>query len=280
MNGCLALARVESARLLRSPVVLASVALSAPLLALGPGTDDAFVRYKLLAGAGCLVVAVGVGVAATLAAARTRRSGADELFASLPGGASDVTPAQLLSVGASLLPAFIVLAVVAARLHVWDGFPVPQPPGWAGAADPIRLTPSLAALLQGPAVVILAGVTGVALGVWVRSAMAASMLLLGAGYVLPLPMLWWAWDWRQWLLPLAHGLDTGPALAGPDGPLLVVEGAETAAMGWHVLYLLALIAVVAAGALVRSRPSWARYLAVGGLAVGAGAGTLQVVTAH
>lgn len=263
--------------MLRSPVVAASMVLSLPLLAIEPGTDDSFVRFKLLVGAGCVMLAVGVGVASGLAAARARRSGTMELFGSLPVSASCITSAQLLSTVASVVPAVIVLSILAVRMQVWDGLAVPAIPGTVVGAGPARLSPSLAGFLQGPALVALSGVTGVALGVWVRSSVAASMALIVSGYLLPLPMLWWSWDWQRWLVPLAHGLDTAPQLVGPHGTVLVVHGQETAAMGWHVLYLLALTAVVAAAAVARDRTRWASCLAAGGLAVGAGAGTLQLV---
>ncbi|HEX7276877.1 MAG TPA: hypothetical protein VF244_05835 [Acidimicrobiales bacterium] len=279
MTARRSLARVEAYHLLRSPAVLISLALTMPLLALGPGSDDSFVRYKVLAGAGCAVLAVGTGVAAALAAARTRRSGTAELFGSLPVGASDVTSAHLLSVGVALLPAVVVLVALAGRLQVWDGLAVPELPGLAEPPDPDRLTPSVVALAQGPLVVVLAGVAGVAVGLWVRSSLASTLVLFLGGYLLPLPMLWWSWDWRRWLVPLAHGLDVDSVLGGPQGTVLVVHGVETAAMGWHLLYLLGLIAVVAAIAHARSRPGqWARFLPAGGVAVGAGA--VQVVTAR
>lgn len=90
-------------------------------------------------------------------------------------------------------------------------------------------------------------------------------------------MLWWSWDWQRWLLPLAHGLDTAPELVGAHGTVLVVLDQETAAMGWHVAYLLALTAAVAGVAVARHRTRWASWLAASGLAVGAGAGTFQLV---
>ncbi len=77
VKSCLPLAVVESRPLLRSPAVVGSLVLSLPLLALGPDAyrgDDTFVRYKLLAGAGCVILAIGVGISSSLAAARDRRS--------------------------------------------------------------------------------------------------------------------------------------------------------------------------------------------------------------
>lgn len=275
------LARVEANRLLRAPPVLASLALSLALLAVDPGSDDYFVRFKLLAGAGCVILAVGVGVAAVMAASRSRRSGTEELFESLPASGASVSTAQVLAVGVAVIPAVLVLAALAVRMQAWDGLAAPAVPGEAGLSGPMRLTPPLAAWVQGPAVVVLAGVAGVALGAWVRSLAISVCVLLGAGYLLPLPMLWWSWGWQQWLVPLAHGLEMGTPLAGPQGPMMVVEGTDPTAMGWHVLYLLALTAVVAAVALARHRElRWAPILAAAGLAVGAGAGSLQVVTAY
>lgn len=226
---------------------------SLPLLALGPGTDDDFVRYKLLAGAGCVMLAIGTGVAAVVAATRSRRSGTEELFAALPAPASSVTTAQLLSVAVAVVPAVVVLAALALRLQAWDGLAVPMVPGEAGVTGPKRMTPPLTAFAQGPAVIVLFGVAGVALGVWVRSLAVSVSLVLGFGYMLPLPMLWWSWDWQRWLVPLAHGLDLGPSVATARGTVQVVRDSDTAAMGWHLLYLLALVALVAASALARHR---------------------------
>lgn len=271
---------MEAGRLLRAPAVLASLLLSLPLLAFGPGTAEFFVRYKLLTGSGCVILAIGTGVGAAVAATRIRRSGAEELFASLPAPASSVTSAQVLSVVVAVVPAVVILAALAARLQAWDGLAVPPVPGEASVTGPTRLTPPLAAWAQGPAVVVLLGVAGVALGVWVRSLALSVCVLLGTGYLLPLPMLWWSWDWQRWLVPLTHGLDLGPSVVGANGEGQAVLGSDITAMGWHLLYLLGVIAVVAAIALAR-RPEarWQPFLAAGGVAVGAGAGALQVVAA-
>jgi len=87
-------------------------------------------------------------------------------------------------------------------------------------------------------------------------------------------------DRRRWLLPMADGLATdGYLTVGPQRAVLVVRGADTTAMAWHVLYVIALVVVVAMVAIRRDR-SVRRlpWLAAGGL--GSMAGTLQVITAR
>ena len=46
---------------MRSPPILVSLALSLPLVALEAGQEDSLVRYKVLVGAGCVVLAVAPG---------------------------------------------------------------------------------------------------------------------------------------------------------------------------------------------------------------------------
>jgi len=276
MNVSTALARVE-ARLLGSPAFLVALGLSCIFLAAGPGRDDIFLRYKLLVGAGSDILAAGTGVALGLAASRSRRSGTDELFASLPAPAASRTTAQLLAAGASVAAAIGLVLALVVRMQAWEGLALPWVPG---TTDPGRLTPTVIALAQGPALVALAGVVGVALGLWVRSvAVWATAFVVGA-YFAPIPMLFWSWDRRRWLLPMADGLVTdGYVTVGPQRAVLVVHGPDTTAMAWHVLYVIALVVGVALLAVRRHRPiRRLPCLAVGGL--GAIAGTLQVITAR
>jgi len=276
MNVSTTLAGAEARRLLRSPAFLVALGLSCVFLAWGPGRDDIFLRYKILVGAGLDILAAGTGVALGLAASRSRRSGTDELFASLPAPAASRTTAQLLAAGASVAVGIGLLLALAVRMQAWNGLAVPSIPG---TTDPGRLTPTVVALAQGPALVALAGVVGVALGLWVRSAAVWATAVVGGFYFAPIPMLFWSWDRRRWLLPMADGLDSGGyVMVGPQRPVLVVYGADTTAMAWHVLYVIALVVVVALFAVRRHRPvRRLPCLAAGGL--GAIAGTLQVITA-
>ncbi|MGH9224189.1 MAG: hypothetical protein ACRD2W_10515, partial [Acidimicrobiales bacterium] len=186
------------------------------------------------------------------------------------------TTAQLVAAGASVAVSVGVLVVLALRMQAWDGLALPRVPG---TTDPGRLTPTVVALAQGPALVALAGVVGVALGLWVRSAAVWATALVGGFYFLSIPMLYWSWDRRRMLVPMADGLVTGGYVpVGPQRSVLVVHGADATSMAWHVLYVVALVAAVALVAMRRHRPlRRLPCLAVGGL--GAVAGALQVTTA-
>ena len=62
------MAATEAHHLMRSPAILVFLALSSvfPLVALEAGQEDSLVRYKVLVGAGCVVLAVGTAGLAIL----------------------------------------------------------------------------------------------------------------------------------------------------------------------------------------------------------------------
>ena len=95
-----ALALVEARRLLAHPTVaLGTAAGVAFFIGQAPTAEADFLSYKYAVGVFLWPVVIGVFVAANLAASRSRRAGADELFASTccPSRGSPSWPAPLPS---------------------------------------------------------------------------------------------------------------------------------------------------------------------------------------
>lgn len=171
------LTRVEARRLARHPLLvlglLLSIAEFVPAIVLS-GREQTDVAFIFLTGAGFLPLGVGTFVAANLAALRSWRNGTDELELASPMPARRRTAAQLLAVGGAVAVAVALLAAVSVALQVWDGLPHVLPGGDA------RRIPTPAEFVQGPLVVALLGVSGVALARWVRSRLVAPLLLIPA----------------------------------------------------------------------------------------------------
>lgn len=217
-----ALARIEGRRLLRSPLVLVGVGLM--LLALfgdGPwvssidstAADAAFMS---------LLVAAMTLVASNLAAQRGRRSGAEELFAATPAQPRSRTGAHLLAViwPAALSVVIPVLVVVTASFY-----------GRPDLSD-------LADLAVGPLLVVGAGVLGVMLARWAPTPVAgplACVAIIALEAFLTSPVVITS-GWRY----MAFWFDAGDIDLLPPRPAL-----------WHVVYLLALIAMAVVGSLLR-----------------------------
>ncbi len=217
-----ALARIEGRRLLRSPLVLVGAGLM--LLALfgdGPwvssidstAADAAFMS---------LLVAAMTLVASNLAAQRGRRSGAEELFAATPAQPRSRTGAHLLAViwPAAVSVVIPVLVVVTASFY-----------GRPDLSD-------LADLAVGPLLVAGAGALGVMLARWAPTPVAgplACVAIIALEAFLTSPVVITS-GWRY----MAFWFDAADIDLLPPRPAL-----------WHVVYLVALIAMAVVGSLLR-----------------------------
>jgi hypothetical protein len=232
-RSMLALAAVESGRLLRHPAVLAATALSVWLLwRWGRGTvpvlhyADIATQFPLapLAGAALL--------AANLAVLRPHRDGAVDLYGATRLSLARRTLAHLLSV----LPLAALGGVLVAADLAWL------------AAVPDRVgTPNLAEAATGPALILLGGCLGVALGRLWRSVAVAPLVLvaLAVGSLTMADLHLGGHDGRPWvwLGTLLRPLPLDP----PPADLLGRPA------GWHLLYLLGAAAVLGALAVWRGQ---------------------------
>jgi hypothetical protein len=263
-RAMLALARVESVRLLRHPLVLA-----ASVLFLGPwifflanGDDryptvrDAALELQFLV---VLLFGSAVMVAANLTALRAHRHHVDEFFGVLTLPRSRRTAGLLLA----LLPTGgLVTALVLLRLGVSAALP--------GAAG----RPHWAEVLASPVLVLLLGAIGVLLAVLVRSVVVAPvgvlaiLVLFSIGGVASAP--------GRPLLAMLPVQVRIPPYALPAG---LVDRPSTA----HLAYLVGLTLLVAVGTLLRAGArGGVTYVAAGlagALAVGGVAAQLPENTA-
>lgn len=217
-----ALARSEGRRLLRSPLVLVGAGLM--LLALfgdGPwvaSIDSTAADAPFMS----LLVAAMTLVASNLAAQRGRRSGTEELFAAAPAQPRTRTGAHLLAV---IWPAAV--SVVIPVLVVVTGNSYGQP----DLSD-------LADLAVGPLLVVGAGALGVMLARWAPTPAAgplACVAIIALEAFLTSPVVLTS-GWRY----MAFWFDAADIDLLPPRPAL-----------WHVVYLVALIAMAVVGSLLR-----------------------------
>lgn len=266
------LARVEGRRLLRHPVVLVALVLSA-------AWTIAFSRlvggdYFAAAGPGLLPLLAAL-VATNLAALRSRRSDTDELYESLPSPARTRTLAHLLSLGWLFAACSVFVAAVLAGLGGLDGFVI----DYAGTTA----VPSVAELAQGPVAVTAVAALGIALARWIPFLPAAPVLAAGL-VVFQLPATSWnlqgAWTW---FLPLVNAAETPPDTSfpcAPSGEAMTWCGEpvfQTTAVGWHLTYLAGAGIAFGAVALLRhDRRPRTIAVAAAGLVLAAVAGVLQI----
>jgi hypothetical protein len=256
-----ALARAGTRAVLRHPAFLAGVALT-PLMFWAATANTAFGsapdwRDISLAIALALVPLAWLAiVAVNLIALRPRRTGTDELFAALP------TPQPVRTT--ALLVAGIGPATVAAVLTV----------AWVGVVatrDEVRGSPEWLEMAVGPVIVAGAVTVGVAVARWLPRPIFGVLAAIATMFIQArfLDVTTWPWD---------------RAAGDPVrflGFIAEATGAGTAALevrpaGWHLLYLLGLVVVMAAVALVRDglRPPIVGVLAVALLVV-TGTGWVQ-----
>ncbi len=235
----LSLARREARLLLAHPAfVIGALVLTALfLLVLARFEADG---YEPIAGDTtpqlmCVLAAWGAIVAANLATLRSRRYRTDELFASLPSTPSTRTSGHLVACLAGLPVGVIVLGatVMAGRSRGYTGWPL-----WLDVAI-------------GPLLVVGGGVVGVLVARWLPwsglayAAVVATMVLQAN--------IWHQDDIGRWLHFSRHTSYSAPAYLDHFAGRL----------GWHVVYVVGLIALGALLALVRD--GWSR--ATGALGV-------------
>ncbi|MEX2292605.1 MAG: hypothetical protein WD691_02360 [Acidimicrobiales bacterium] len=256
------LARAGTRALLRHPAFLAGVALT-PLMLLLATADTAFgsapdSRDISLAIALALVPLAWLTiVAVNLIALRPRRTGTDELFAALP------TPQPVRTT--ALLTAGVGPVIVAAVLTV----------AWVGVVatrEEVRGSPEWLEIAVGPLIVVGAVAVGVAVARWLPRPIFGVLAAIATMFIQArfLDVTTWPWD---------------RAAGDPVrflGFIAEATGAGTAALevrpaGWHLLYLVGLVVVMASVALVRDglRPPIVGVLAVALLVV-TGTGWIQI----
>ena len=232
-RSMLALAAVESGRLLRHPTVLAATALSVWLLwRWGRGTVPVL-HYADIATQFPLAPLAGAALLATnLAVLRPHRDGAVDLYGATRLSLARRTVAHLLSV----LP----LAALGGVLVVADL-------AWlAGVPDSVG-TAHVAEAATGPALIVLAGCLGVALGRCWRSVAVAPLVLvvLAVGSLTLADLYVGGHDRRPWVW---LGTLLRPVTIDPPPAALLGRPAT-----WHLVYLLGVAVVLGALAVWRSQ---------------------------
>lgn len=232
-RSMLALAAVETARLLRHPAVLAATALSVWLLWRAGQSTVPVLHYADIATQFRLAPLAAAALLATnLAVLRPHRDGAVDLYGATRLSLARRTLAHLVSV----LPLATLGAVLVAADLAW----LAGAPGRTGA-------PNMAEAATGPALIVLGGCLGVLLGrVW-RSVAVAPLALLGvaAGSLTLTELYVGGHETRPyvWL-----GTLLGPVTIDPPPPALLGRPAT-----WHLVYLLGAAVVLGALAVWRSQ---------------------------
>ena len=234
-RAMLALARVESIRMLRHPVSIA-----AALLFLGPWIYDQMSgganRYPVPTDTaismqifGLLLFGGAAMVTANLGVLRAHRHRTDRLYDVLVLSASWRTGGFLLA----LLP---YGAVVGVLVGIVVGRAALQP-GAAGLPDP-------AEVLTTPALAILLGAFGVLLARLVRSAVVAPLAILAVAVVSLAAAMLAALDEARWhlLLPVVF----------PDLPFAVPAELSARPSWRHLAYLVGIVALLVVAALTRA----------------------------
>lgn len=215
-------ARAEARRLIRHPITLVGVVLSGLLLwTSATGELPELPRFSTYVAFGLGPLAAASMLAAHLNASRWRRDDVDAIYTSAVATPTQRTIGHLAAV---LAPA--LLAVVLAA-------------GWLGWLYVIggTGTPRVGALLTGPAVVLLGGVTGVAAATWLPNrAVGVIALVLAGGWQFVVGSLGarphWLAFWHT-----TSGVAAGDLWIRPDGA--------------HLAYLAGLTVTAAAVALIR-----------------------------
>jgi len=268
-----ALGRFEDRRLLRHPVFIAGVGLSVLFMATQRDVDpveagQAYLStavgqaYFNLMGWGVLPLALATLICLNLAAGRSRRHGTDELYDSLPVHAPARTAACLLASSVALAIGAALIGAAYLYLGAGDGLLVDY--------DNRTAVPSVFELAQGPLLVAVLGVVGVALATW-RPRAGLTFAVVFALLLSEVLLVFWTISQSslRWLLPFGssatftrHGASFPPANSSESG----LAGFDVAASGWHLLYLAALGLGLAAVCLLRDAPR-RRLLVVAGAAL-------------
>ena len=232
-RSMLALAAVESGRLLRHPAVLAATALSVWLLwRWGRGTAPVLHYADIATQLPLAPLAAAALLATNLAVLRPHRDGAVDLYGATRLSLARRTLAHLLSV----LPLAALGGVLVAADLAW----LAGVPGSSGA-------PHIAEAATGPALIVLGGCLGIMLGRFWRSVAVAPLVLvvLAVGSLILAELQVGGDDGRPWVW-----LGTLLRPVTIDPPPAVLLGRPAA---WHLVYLLGAAVVLGALAVWRSQ---------------------------
>lgn len=288
----LALARIELARMLGHPAFVGFAALTVLMHVVAyieRASDRSGLLYDSVANGPpfWIPVAVGTAIASGLAATRARRDDLDELMDAAPvlrSARSDALVLALVGLGAAAAGLVIVVMTVGGG---WNGFPFlldPERDTWGDyqpgtVLEPTEVTPSVVELAAGPAGLVVWGLLGVVTARYLGS----RLLVVAAplvGFIQLIIVTWTPASPTRWLWPFTHSAQyVGWIELSDDGTSVgVARGFNTAATGWHLLYLLGLAAVLVVAARWR-RPMTARSVVavVAGLIVAVAAGTAQLL---
>lgn len=252
-----ALVLAESRRLIRHPVILAALALTAAPWLHEWLTGGLATRYPVLHDEAQLVqlpmllLAAGTLLAVNLAALRPQRDGLAAFYLVQPVTERRRTTAHLLS---ALVPAVLAAAVVALRLT------------WLATAPGAVGRPSILETMTVPLVVVLAGAAGLLLARLTSTPVAAPLVIAG-------------------LAMLALFTAVGPSWSRRLGPVVFEDEAVGSLppelmhrpVGWHLLYLAAVVAALALLAVGSRRRAAVAVVAVTVTAVAQGATSVQPV---
>jgi hypothetical protein len=239
-SAALALAPREAWRLVRHPVALAGVALNV-VLVVSVGTDGGRSSFSAVTTGSTFYSGVFVYFAANIAATRERRSGSRELLGPLPGGAHARTIALCLAaLGPALLNALLVAVAFAAFT----------------ARDLFVVSPSFWHLAQGPLTVLGGALLGVMVGRWAPYP-GAALVVMVAMVAFNVMVSNGAEQYRS------LGMEVSWARWGPNHESSGWYGYYPGSVAWHDVYLGALCAMAAAGALLRTTAAPLRVLTAG-----------------
>jgi hypothetical protein len=287
----LILARIELVRLLRHPAFVGFAALTVLLQVIGYielASDRSNFLYDMVANGPPFWVpaAVGIAIAAGLAATRARRDDVDELMDTAPVLRSARVEAVMLAVlGVGALSAAAVVAFVTVT-GGWNGFPVLLEPGrtvWVDYPQGTELastdvTPSIFELAAGPAALVTWGLLGVATARLLGSRVLVLAMPL-IGFIQLFIVTWIPATPTRWFWPFTHSAQqVGWIELAEDGTGTAIAGGfNIAAAGWHLLYLLGVGAVlVAAARWHRSAAPCATMVTIVGILIAVSAGAAQL----
>ena len=287
-NPVVSLARAEGVRLVRNPVLWATLALTGWWLRVSMGGEPGIgsqplSKYLLLLGYGFAVPGLVVFVAVVLAVLRGRMEHTEELLDTLAVGhdrrsmahaLANLGPAML-----TLLGAFAILAIMQPGANLGSDFDL----NGSGAIDFPR--PNIAQLLQGPLAVLAFTTLAVALVRWIPTWLVIVpipffLMVQITFFGLYLGTVTSAANWLGVGGLLAHGVVNGEWVGCGEFDArcdLPVSGFDRVTPWWHLGYLVALAALFATIAVLRHRRD-ARVWSAFGLALTAVA-SLAVVQA-
>jgi len=234
------LAGPEAWRIVRHPIALAGLGLHFLIFAAiaDNGPRDAF---EVLSTGSTFFYGVFTYFAANHVATRTRRSGSAELLAPLPAGEHERTLGLCL---AALGPMLLNCLGNGAGYLVLE------------ARGLFEVHPTFWHVAQGPATVLGAGLLGVMVARWAPYPGAALVVMVGM-------FAWNIWTSNDGADGGLLGTYVSWAVYGPGNAWYGVHPGSPA---WHVAYLVALCAMAAAGAVLRTTPHRWRVLALGAAA--------------